>query len=67
MHFLILRIMGTWNSRRCNPACKVEHMVSVQNQLEYIRIVFQVQFDRDERPITHTSSSDDASSTRHTE
>ena len=59
--------MRTWNLRRCNLACKVVHMFSVQNKVEYVPIVFQVEFNTRERPITGTSSSDDASPTRHTQ
>ena len=57
--------MSIWNYRRCNPACKVMDMVSVQNQMEYLPIVFQVQFNTRQRPIICTSTSGDASPTRH--
>ena len=61
VHCLTQGIMSTWNFRRCTPACKVVHMVSVENQLEYLPVVFQVQFDTRQRSITRASSSDDAS------
>ena len=59
--------MGTWNLRSRNPACKVVHMVSERNQLEDLPIVSQVKFSTHQRPITPASSSDDASSTRHSQ
>ena len=34
--------MSIWNLRRCNNTRRVVHMVSVQNHLEYLPIVFQV-------------------------
>ena len=42
-------------------------MVSVQTQLEYIPFVFQLQVNTRRRPITRTSSSDDAYPTRHSQ
>ena len=47
--------------------CDSVHMVSEQNRLKYIPIVFQVQFDTRQRPITLVSYSGDASPTRHTQ
>ena len=67
VHCLTRGIMSTGNLRRCNPACKVVHMVAVQNQMEFISNVFQVQFNTRRSPITRISSSNDASSTRHTQ
>ena len=61
VHCLTRGIMSTWNLRRFNPACKVVHMVAVQYQLEYLPIVFQIQFNTCQRPITRTLPSDDAS------
>ena len=61
VHCLKRWTMSTWNLRRCNPACKVVHMASVQIQPEYIPI------DTRERPITRTSYSEDVSRTRHTQ
>ena len=42
-------------------------MVSVQNQVEYLPIVFEGQFNISRRPIIPKSSFDDASATRHTQ
>ena len=67
MHCLTSEIRSAWNLRRCNPACKVVKMVSVQNQLEYLPIVFKVDFNTRQRRITRASSSDDASPTRPTQ
>ena len=66
MHSLTRGIMSTWNLRS-NPARKVVHTVSVQNQLEYLPIVFHVQFHTHERAIIRTSSSHDASPMLHTQ
>ena len=41
-------------------------MLLVQNQVEYLPIVFQVEFNTRQRAITRTSSSHDAITTRHT-
>ena len=65
VHRLPRMIISAWNLRRCNPASKVVLMVSVQYQLEYLPIVFQVQFNIRHGLITGISSSDDASPTRH--
>ena len=42
-------------------------MVSVQEQLQYFPILFQLHFNPRQRPITRRSSSDDASLARHTQ
>ena len=60
VHRLTGGIMSTWNLKRRNPACRIVHIVSEQNQMEYLPNVFQVQFNTCQRPITHTSSSEDA-------
>ena len=67
MHCRTRGIMSIWNLRRFNPAYKPVHIVSVQKKLEYLPIVFQVQFKTCQGPITRISSSYDAAQTRHTQ